>query len=301
MITDIPSPSEFQNYALDYMNLSWEQVVVLLRTLDEFKVEIDRDVPNAFWLAAQRPLATAVSLCHQGVEFLLKARISAVSPYLLIKGEPNKWPSKCEFENKQFSAFYTLDAEDLVRVCNTVADARLPEAFAGRFNEVRRLRNSIAHTVDSNLVLNASEILTHILFFSDVFFGPLSWLPHRKSYMERDTNAALYSTEHIGMYLAYEFSSVVEHLAPAPLREHFGFDKKRRRYICPVCSREDDSGVFEYRMAVLEPNTSASVTMYCFVCDSTSEIVRTSCKNAACKGTVIYDNYMCLTCGDRQD
>jgi len=46
---------------------------------------------TAYWAAAERELANAIAIAHQGVEFLLKGRIALVSPYLLIVQDPKHW------------------------------------------------------------------------------------------------------------------------------------------------------------------------------------------------------------------
>jgi hypothetical protein len=296
MITDIPDSEDFEAFGVDYLNLAWEQALGLLKKLDLFEGDFDQD---DYWKAAQRPLSTAVALTHQGIEFLLKAHIAAVSPFLLICRDVKSWPKQCDKQNKPFSSFYTIDAEDLVRVYNTTVDTRLSDAFLAHFTTIRELRNTLTHTVDLNVTVTAADVIRHILYFSEYLLGKKRWISLRKLYLEKDHDSVLYSSDLNHWFVVTEIRHVVELLTRAELIEIFDFDKKRRCYICPDCRVSADFEEINYKMAVLEPNTPASTQLYCFVCNKHFPVERKNCTLDKCKGNVIED-YVCLTCGGDQ-
>src|SRR4051812_18248918 len=115
MITDIPTKADFDNNGIAFLNLAWQSVVSISLDLPEQPVEeLGEDATEEqrleaeeedrrwteevqrYWQAAQQELATAVALAQQGTEFLLKGKIAAVSPFLLVSGDPGEWPRGCD-------------------------------------------------------------------------------------------------------------------------------------------------------------------------------------------------------------
>jgi hypothetical protein len=296
MITEIPQAADFRKYGIDYLNLGWGTLTEILEHLanaEEWMSGMDPSTRDEYWKAAERELGTALSLTEQGVEFLLKARICAVSPWLLTTGE---LPKKSDVENIPFSQFRTIDAQDLLRTHNTFSDSRLPPEFATTFEALRKQRNSIMHTVDLNLKLTIPPLLTDILLVSEHLIGPKAWVRTRKDFIDRDRHSTIES-DYNETRLAREFMQVIALLKPAPILHHFGFNKGRRCYICPNCS--DGDSYFEATTAQLKPNTPASIQVYCFICDSLFPVTRRDCVSSDCQGNVIWtEDDQCLTCGD---
>jgi len=86
MIINVPTQDDFASQGITFLNLGWDAIFSLL--LDYANAEnwgaiVDDEHPMTYWKAAQKPLATAAALAQQGSEFLLRARIAAVSPFLL--------------------------------------------------------------------------------------------------------------------------------------------------------------------------------------------------------------------------
>ena len=80
---------------------------------------------------------------QQGVELILKGKITYISPYLLITDSPSKWPSPYKDNEISFSQFRTLDAQDLIKVHDIFADAKISDEFAKLYNSLREKRNAI--------------------------------------------------------------------------------------------------------------------------------------------------------------
>jgi hypothetical protein len=297
MITDIPTSTDFEQSGTSFLNLAWDSVVHLLFELEDAQVkewDDDGTVSNEYWEAAQRALSTALALTQQGVEFLLKGRIATISPFLLISGNPNEWPRGCDKQDISFPEFRTIDAQDLIRVHDTFAQIRLPENFKEQFNRLRKLRNSIIHTVNKKMRITSQQIIAEILEVSNHLLTIGGCVDIRRAYLAKTPASVAYSTDEVVFILAREMLAVVEELQPKELKELLGFDKKQRRYICPFCSYLDAD--FYPKLAQLEPNTPESTSVRCFVCGQTHIVIRADCK-ANCKGNVIdEESNMCLTC-----
>jgi len=299
MIRGIPSENDFFDHGLDYLNLGWGTILGLC--LDIAEVEegtggVEPEMKADFWEAAERELATGLSLIEQGAEFLLKSRICKVSPWLLISRNPSEWPRRCETEDVDYTQFRTIDAQDLLKVHNTFASERLPEEFEAVFESLRRERNSIMHTVDKNLRFNSALLIEKVLIVSDHLIGNRSWVSTRREFIERDKHSAIHRDDS-EYRVALEFMTVVSLLTDSKLRKFFGFTKRQRAYGCPNCCHSSKYVTLECRTALLRPNNPSSKTIYCFICDTESTIERQDCTFEDCKGNV-YDSDWdeCLTC-----
>ena len=301
MIRDIPNSADFRNFGLRYLNLGWGMALeVLLHYSDakDWGFDFEPDLEQGFWESADPEFATALTLIEQGVEFLIKARIAEISPWLLISRNPDSWPRRCDKEDVVFSLFRTLDAQDLLKVHDTISSNRLPEEFAIAFDDLRRKRNTMMHTVDLKLRASAVEIITNVLLSVDHLIGPKKWPEERQVFLEVSRNSQI-SWNMAGYQLAREFSATVALLKAGDLRRFFGFEKKQRAYFCPECSLADRDAPVKCKTAQLKPNTPESTEIYCFVCRKTSQIERRACDSSECKGNVICPDWdYCLTCHD---
>jgi hypothetical protein len=306
MIIDVPTSADFEASGIAFLNLAWDSVLGISLHFAESEVEeLDEEerVTDEYWKEAQRPLAVAVALAQQGTEFLLKAKISAVSPLLLISGDPAGWPKGCDREDKSFADFKTIDAQDLVRVHDSVASPRLSEDFKREFERLRRLRNTVMHTVDKRLRFTAEDGILAILQVVESLLAPRRWLPIRRNYLRGGVDFAVEHgfDDNTDCAIAREVMHVFDLLKPALIRRFYGFDVKQRRYYCPSCEHGCADWWIGVRLAQLRPNKPNSTTVYCLACDETCTVVRKDCGHEGCKGNVISEEYgMCLTCGNRK-
>jgi hypothetical protein len=263
-----------------------------LRHLDQSEVHVwdsDGSVTSEYWEAAQEPLAIAITLLHQGCEFLVKGKICQVSPYLLLSQNPNKWPSDCAKKDVSFSDYRTIDAQDLSKVANTVCKDRLPDQFVTLFDSIRRDRNKLIHTAKSGVILTPYKILKDILNIYSNLFKSSDWLKQRRGYLSNNFETIVYSTDHINCYLNWELIKVFSLLKPGEVQKHFGYNKNQRAYMCPVCDC-----VERFKIAQLKPNEPDSTNLSCIICGKLIPIVRESCKY--CPGNVLDKSYQCLSC-----
>lgn len=301
MITDIPSPDAYQKTALSLLNLAWESSLELSVALAEAKDgDPDAVEEKEYWAACQTQLTTAIALIQQAMEFTLKAKIAAVSPYLLIAGPPKDWPKDCHKKDVPFADFYAIDAQELIRAHDTVATDRLPDRVKVLFEDMRKIRNSIMHTVDSRLRVEVPQVVLAILEFAEWAIGPHRWTQERRRLIEESPNSIAYASfsDHSTYLVARELLNTVEILQPADVERLFGFDKKQRRYICPGCATECADDGIEPNLAFLKPNDPTSTNVHCYICDHDYAVFRQDCSDPSCKGNVIEsgDEMRCLSC-----
>lgn len=203
MIIDIPTKADFDNNGIAFLNLAWQSVLSICLGLPEQPVEelgenateeqrLEAEAEDRrwaaeverYWQVSQQELATAVALTQQGTEFLLKGKIADVSPFLLISGDPRDWPSGCDREDIPFADFKTIEAQDLLRAHDTVCTPPLSDQFKDRFEQLRRLRNSVMHTVDRRLRFTTQDGILAILEMVEALVGPNTWLGLRRQQLE---------------------------------------------------------------------------------------------------------------------
>lgn len=305
MIIDIPTYDDFEASGITFLNLAWDPILELLFTVKISEMEqwdTDGEMSEEFWRAAQMPLITALSLAQQGTEHLIKGKIAKASPFLLIAGNPSAWPKGCDKKDTPFVDFRTIDAQDLIRVHNTVADSQMSEKFVTKFDNLRRIRNKIMHSVDKTFKTTPKEVMLAIVDIFSNLVEPQGWLEARRNYLENHPNAIAYSTDHIEEIIARELNHVLRIFDNSSMKEHFGFNPKQRRYHCPDCYGAFGEFIDDPKLAHLKPNTATSTKIYCKVCRQEREVLRKSCIGLGCKGNVIdvVDN-ICLLCLHGQD
>jgi hypothetical protein len=300
MITGIPNRKDFEEQGLTLLNLAWDTISDLLLQIADANERcgpITEDEKKRHLIAPQRKLAIATALLQQGAEFMVKAAIADYSPFLLISGTPSTWPRRSDKEDVEFPEFKTADATDLIKIHDTVATTRFSPEFSQMFSELRRVRNSIFHTVDKKLSFSSKHILESVLRISGETVGTRKWMDIRYEYLESIPSIGGFREDSLGR-LSREFVEMTALLDARTLGEHFGFNKKQRQYICPRCTEANQVGYA--RTAQLDPNSPASNALYCPVCRSHQTVIRQRCKREDCKGNVLdadpYHERVCLTC-----
>jgi len=296
MITEIPTSEEFAQAGIDYLLLAWHQVLSLL-SLAEHYAELEKSVDepgvvDKHWAQATRQLATSGSLIHQGAEFLLKSRVAAVSPYLLLEGSKD-WSKKAQEEDSAFITFRTIDAQILPRLHDTVCSSRLDPRFKQLLEAIRQRRNAATHGLLRMVETTAPQMLREILEISHHLVGARRWprLLHDEAY----DDPAPWSDYHgqIPRGLLDTWDGVVGLLKPAECKKHLGFSKRTKAFICPYCHTGDIPPEPPIKLAQFDPDDGTQ--LYCFVCDEHFKISREAC--AGCGGDVV-DESRCLSCNE---
>lgn len=295
MINNIPTVQDYKDHGAEYLNIAWEGVMSLLVPYYDHN---DADLEDEFGEAAQRRLAINIQLAFQGAEFLLKSKILEISPFFLISREPFQWPKKSAEINVDFSEFRTVDAQDLIKISNTVSPSRLSDSFMQQYEVIRVLRNSFAHTVKKDITVTAKEVLVFILESVYEFFPDTNWFSLRQECNAREAANILYIDDQYSVVLIKEAEILLNELTTSQIKRFFRFNKKQRRYLCPTCAYSDKWHILEYsKTAILSPNTPTSNEITCMVCDDITEVIRKECDIDDCKGNVIWqEKNLCLTC-----
>ncbi len=303
MIKNVPSQEDFTDSAVTYFNIAWDFVIKLISVLDDSELEFsdsDGKIKKEYWRAAQKQLSTALALTQQGVEFMLKGYICSISPYLLISRNPRDWPSKSNTINTNFSEFRTMDAQDLIKVHDTVSKKKIPKAFKEQFEKLRRKRNICLHTVDRKSTITVKEVLISILQASYDPTLESNWFEIRRYYLSQSPETIAYSDEYVYDQLLKEAQSVIGILDNKQTQYYFNFNKRQKKYSCLNCSWQCENFDANMKFAQLRPNDPHSTHIYCFVCNYTSDVNRLKCENTDCKGDVIGLFYgsegYCLSC-----
>lgn len=299
MIANLPTATDFYQSGNELLNFAWDTTSNLLTEFDEAGYYgYDKDeISDKYWAAARRRLTTSLAIAQQGVEFILKGKIAAISPYLLISEPPSRWPSPYEGKAIEFSDFKTVDAQDLIRIYDTFSDTPLNAAFTEKFHSLRERRNAIMHSVGNNVSIHVTDVIESILFVHKALFPNESWPAVRREFLENSPDSELGSGEYATNRTCWEVSIVKDLLKPAQVIELLGIDKKQRSYICPKClGRANTDSGFEFKLAVLRPKSATATRLYCPVCNEEHEIEREQCEG--CPGNVkCPENDICLTCG----
>jgi hypothetical protein len=325
MIIDIPDAESFETASIGLMNLAWKIAVELIRTFEEadgtyvfineeWSEDERQKAEDAFWARSQLTLGNALALIQQSIETALKGKIASVSPYLLIVRDPRDYPSGSDKKDISFSAFRTIDAADLFRVHNTICHEKLDDDFRKLWDDVRSQRNQFIHAVNAKGDhINPVDLLEYILLTSDSLYPTSGWISKRLRYLENNDLEAAYLTDQKFSYgsMLSEFGLVVENIQPAIARGFFGFDRRQRCYICPLCLFRSDQEAWwdedSWEFAQLRPKSAKATKLFCTFCHKTIPVLRIKCRavHYKCPSNVLSDDDetrgLCLICRHKND
>lgn len=314
MIIEIPTSSDFLESANDLLHAAWDQITELLIEFNEigdseYDEEFDDSDYGRHWKSAKQTIITSYAMVQQGVEFYIKGRISLVSPFLLLTGSPSSWPKKCDKEDIDFSSFRTVDAQDLIKLHDTVYGDRFTDQFRQWYEKMRVSRNKIMHTVDKRLLVKPEDLLEAILYANQYFCGKNSWLRSRFEYLDgTSAHSIRYIREqdnhksYVMLQVHTEMGITIDKLQPAKAKEYFEFDKRKRGYICPQCYEVLSNLDFfepEYHDNFIKPYQEVSENSYCCrICEYTGSVTGETCFEEDCESTLVdKDKGICLICG----
>jgi hypothetical protein len=99
LITEIPTPEEFAEAALNHLHLAWDIGITLVAELEPGLGtwdELNKEIAEEYWRLSQPVLANSLALIQQAQEFALKGKIASRSPFLLLSRDPREWPKRCD-------------------------------------------------------------------------------------------------------------------------------------------------------------------------------------------------------------
>jgi len=298
VVHNVPSPKDFINSGLGFLNLAWDMICAPHYYLDNAGIfTLGEKESKAYWTAYLNEMKTTLVLIHQAIEFVLKGNIATISPYLLIINKPKDYPKLNNKHFVNFADFNTIDSHDLPKIYNTFCEKQLDDKFRNHYERLRKFRNSVIHTVDPNLNITIKELFILILETYTLLRLDEKWVENRINYI--NTNVYNYAEEpDSGNYrLYYEFKFAERYLSAKQKEKYFGFTKARR-YICSNCLNDAFCNEFPFS-AQLEPNTKDSTNLVCRLCNENIRVIRKKCSSLSCKSNVLFEDNTCAICFEK--
>lgn len=305
MIQNVPSAEDFHETGLNLLNEAWGELYDIQATFEESDGPMQDEREEGYWDKAQRPLQVAVTQIHRAAELFLKARVTSVSPYLLLEDRPGDWRSGGDGEF-EFTQLRTISGKSLVKACNRVQSREIEGSFRQRLKTIRKHRNQIMHGTNLPETFSIQQIAEWCLEVWDEFGEQKSWFHCRERFMRRHSPGL-----HLNMHAEW-FRAVVEEvilftnvLDPRFSRDYFNFCPNRggRNYLCPFCSQQGEIPTNEAKFAKFVPRSDRNCTsVWCFLCDKSFPVFRELCQVTDCPGNVLHPRglKLCLTCGTWQ-
>jgi hypothetical protein len=283
MITGVPDHTELTETATGWLNLAWDIVIDEAKSFQEVEFlyheieerkgrELAERAINQHWNAQRLRLNNAISLLQQSLEIFLKARIAEASPFLLIVGDPQSWPSPDSSGNVDFAEFRTLDALHLCRAARIVSATSLPEQFVQFYTRLRKERNKIAHLNAGSIKAEAHAIILDILEAHRLLFPGQLWVEFRRNYVDStgeysDKEGLFSGDDYTNDKICNEIEVALAELSSRDGKLYFQYDHRKKGLRCPHCL-EQRHGDDEWRFA----QKSKDGFIKCIACFSVFEI-----------------------------
>ena len=299
MITNLPNSDEYQSVAIE----CWVQAIKKVYGVNHYvdSLDLEEDLNQEIHQFSQPEYRTSVVLLHQGIEAILKSRICAISPYILIEGKRNQWPVLPNQKDKDFNDFFTIGPEDLLYTFSAIQEPKPSQKLIDLLEQIRKQRNRIAHGF-LNQLLNPKDIIIEILSVFTEFCEKDTWWIELCSSEWDHPLASYYNTVAEQALFANRLDFILDLIGSSEFLKHSTFPVRQRRYICPECKLDAEKEYDEYylRWAVLTPNEPRNTKLYCYNCGQETSVIRKAC-NQDCQGNVLTeDGNECLTCGYEQ-
>lgn len=308
MVVDIPTERDFIDVGENLLNAAWNSLAKLLDDFSNFDIlDVNDSEQEKYWLYAKPTLLSSFALVQQAVEFYLKSKILAVSPYLLISLDSRNLPRKSDTKNISFSEFRTIDAQDLIKVVNTFSSNKLGDDFKFWFNGMRAKRNAIIHTVDHRLTVKSDELAVSILCAHQYLVGKRMWVLSRNNYLRKTPTHGVIigAVEEHEAYICYELhkemSLVIENLKPCESKSFFGFNKRKKSVSCNRCYEKFEHGYYsdtrftDELIPSLQTMSDSSERYRCFICNYEVEFTKTECSECE-RQSINKETNKCVWC-----
>lgn len=295
MIIEIPEPNDFFDQGKELFVSSWKTIVDFLEGVEYGNNNADEleFCEDEYWKRSFSYLSLALSTIQHGVELTLKGIICEISPFLLISSHNFNW--SCYSTDIEFSEFKTIDASKLLEVCKKVSNRSFSNDFHEKYDEMRKLRNKIIHSVDKNIKKDSVYVLDTLLFMHSKLFPEKSWRKTRASCLMKEPYTLIGADEFHTNRLSFEFELAISRLPADKVKRYFNVDKKLPAYYCPECYNcANTEGGFEHKLARFTSNAPDCTTLYCPVCEQDYEIERGVC--SSCSGQILSKDGLCLEC-----
>lgn len=305
MIKNIPKGEEFERLGLECITKAFEMIYKVGYDYSELSNDgvISEEVTEeAYWEHNAITVRTSFIVFYQGLEYLMKMKISQKSSLLLIDNNKADWPTLPAKKDKNFDELITISGENLLNVFCAIVNSDFElEDFVLRFEKLRLKRNKLVHSTGVK-DLDYKLIVKEILFFLSKFYVKDKWIELFREMFVSHPTFGYWDWDIEGAHYYQILNFVESTLTKGELNKYLPFDIKSRRYFCPTCTywlNKEFDVIPSPKWTFLTPNSPESTMIKCLVCNKEHEIERQECETAGCKGNVTsnenYEN-QCLTC-----
>ena len=253
----------------------------------------------------QSELQAIVTIIQQSNELALKARLCAVSPYLLLLKTDAKFSTSNT--HVDFADLRTLDAIDLPGVVNSICDVPLSQKYIQMYSRARSMRNQIAHLGETSEKF-LPEDLMHMLIAQYIeLWHDRAWLQDRV----KIAGGSRRSYFHDYKYASPEAEVMAElpytfHLLKgAEFKGLFKQSRSKRRYLCRDCVYLATTKYTSFNPHFSKTAFLSTDGKYleCVMCGDRFEVLRIRCGHGNCAGDVVSEANadfadFCHTCGE---
>jgi len=312
MITNLPTQESLNNVALRTYFRAWNNLIFIWIDFSRYfdytgkMKDLHRIWPEEwreYLIEAQTDLQSICSLLQQSMELALKARICAVSPYLLLLDTGMKLSATSK--QIDFSELRTLDAVELPGAVNTLTDIPVSKDFIGKYTDLRSLRNKIMHLGEAGISLTPEGVLRQAVSLYLSMWPDRKWLSDRLKFAAQTRQAWLHDGKYTSthMEVLQEWPINISFFTKGEFKKLFDHEKSKRRYLCHDCVDAGDTRYAEldkYECGTAHLNLKGNAVS-CIMCGTTFAVDRKKCPD--CEGNVIGANGddwvgRCHTCGN---
>ncbi len=304
MITNLPTYDDFEIVAKECFIQAFNLLFKVFDNYEEYNDEVIHDEVKLeeLWKYNNGTLRTSIILLHQGIETYLKGVVVRTSPFLLVEQKASDWPTLPKSLDKDYDTLFTIAGENLLHTFCAVTEIVVTTEMISFIESVRQKRNKAIHGA-SKLTTTAKDLLQDILQAYTYFFGKDKWFIDLKDFNYQNPLFGYFDWEYEDL-MSYKYLDFVESiLGIKQLNKYISFNTNGRRYFCPSCKNEIDHkyGDLKSKWAFLNPNSPSSTLIHCINCNKENTVIREECKEEDCKGNVIDEDDICLTCYEYQE
>lgn len=309
MIFNLPDADALTETALRLYFDAWDRLRLMLNDWDSripdapFAKPIPdmwKEEADAYLEDCQTDLQAIITVIQQSNELALKARLCAVSPYLLLLENPI--PLSAEPKPLDFFDLRTIDAQRLTQAVNTLCPKPLPPTFITRYDTLRKIRNRYTHLGQIGVPLNPVEMLIGLMDQFVELWPDRAWLSDRLRVAHHDREAGFGDKFWNPAYRVLRmWEGDMAFMPPARFRALFGIDPNVIRYLCHACrkdaaTREGLHGLNAPTAFLIEDGTA----IQCIACQQPTAIAGERCARPTCTSDIMgagdHDG-MCHLCG----
>lgn len=248
----------------------------------------------------QGDLQSTVAVIQQSNELALKARLCAVSPYLLLL--ESQMPLSTTPKPVDFFDLRTIDAQKLPQAVNTLCPDPLPPTFLTRYDRLRKTRNRYTHLGQTGSDLHPLTMLAELMDLFAELWPDGAWLSDRLRVAEHDREAGFGDKFWNPAYGVLQmWPGDVELMPPARFKALFDVDPGRIDHLCHACRKNAETR--EGLPGIVIPTAYVSddgLAVECLACQQRTGFGDEACEHPDCgarrMGVGDHDG-LCHACG----